>query len=78
MTFKKSNIDLDVLSGGVAKIFLKDCMIAYTKGTVMKLEIPEIGLELTTQSNFKINREFYVEASNMRIQLTAILTLKEQ
>ena len=53
-------------------------MIAYTKGTVMKLEIPEIGLELTTQSNFKINREFYVEASNMRIQLTAILTLKEQ
>jgi len=44
----------------------------------MKLEIPEIGLELTTQSNFKINREFYVEASNMRIQLTAILTLKEQ
>jgi hypothetical protein len=42
----------------------------------MKIEIPELGLELTTQSNFKANKEFYTEAVNMQIHLTAIITIK--
>jgi hypothetical protein len=67
-----------VLSGGLAKLFLEDCFLSFTKGTIVKIEFPELDLAATAQTKFKINRVFYVGAPNMQFVLTAVLTIKEK
>lgn len=65
LKLKPTYTEIDVLNRGVLNLFLKEYCPLEIDSKIISVEIKSLNLQMSSQSNFKINKSHILRAENM-------------